>query len=102
MSQGSSHLGLECLRGASAESLSLEHFDQGGSVQAEEASRLVLVPAGSLERLTNESVLERLDRGAKLEPAIGEVGRVALLSLETADARGEIARLDDLRRTEND
>src|ERR1700704_5217715 len=81
-------------RGA-GEALPLDHLDQRGAVQAEQAGRLVLVPAGARERLADEIVLERLDGAAKIEAAVGELVGGALLRSQTADARRKVGDLDD-------
>src|SRR5690606_122561 len=82
------------LRDLGADALALEHLDERRSIEAQQRRRAVLVPARSLERLTDQVVLERLHRRAQIDPGLGEPLRPARLRREAAHARRKIFGLD--------
>src|SRR5450755_4464131 len=69
---------------ARSDALALQHLDQRGAVQTEQRRRLLLVPLGSLERLADQLILERLDSVPQIDAGIRQAWRDAFFSAQAA------------------
>src|SRR5688572_21992152 len=71
--------------------LLLELLDERRAVHLEDRRRAVLVPAGALERLTDERVLEALHRVTQIDPLFGQ-DRRERIGPEAARVRAAVGR----------